>query len=262
MDCPEIEAAILRGGAPPGAGLDDHLAECPSCRYLIEGGEPVARALAGSASDQPAIDLAALVAATEGALARERGPLAWLRARSRPERAALVVLAMALAVGVFVRVLHLRADWGSYPAPQLGIVLGGLGALALAATWHALRPLYLPPAPARLLLALGIAAPIVAALLPEQPTTVPLAHGFAASALACFALGSVLALAVFLAARALARDRLGALAAAVGAGLAGVLGLVLHCPNNAPGHLLLGHAAVPIALVLLGQAAALRRARP
>jgi hypothetical protein len=247
MDCPEVEAAILRGAPPTEPGLESHLGECPSCRFLVEGGGPIAQALAGSAAVPAALELPVFPEAT---LARERGPLAWARERSRPARVVAVALVMALAIAVYVHTAHLRADWGVYPALRLGLTLGGFAILALLLTWQALRPIYLPPAATGWLLAAGIAAPIVAGLLPELPTAVHLTRTFQYYAIKCFLLGGAQALAVFAVARAVARGRTGAIVAAAGAGLAGVLGLVLHCPINAPAHLLAGHATVPVVLAL------------
>src|SRR4051794_21487936 len=111
MDCPEIEAAVLRGAAPAEPGLGAHLEGCPSCRFLVEGGGPVAQALAGSAAPVP-VDLPAFPAERLG---RERGPLAWARSRSRPERMLPIVAMMALAIGVYFQTYHLRPDWDTYP---------------------------------------------------------------------------------------------------------------------------------------------------
>jgi hypothetical protein len=71
-------------------------------------------------------------------------------------------------------------------------------------------------------------------------------------ALACFAIGGLIAAAVLILGRLLDRG-LGTAVAAVSAGAAGTLLLHLHCPINHPLHLLLGHATVAIVAIGVGQ---------
>lgn len=72
---------------------------------------------------------------------------------------------------------------------------------------------------------------------------------------ACFLFGAVPGGLLVFALRALDRNAHGgtdvAILAAVGGGLAGNAALELHCPSAAPLHLLLGHATIGIALVVL-----------
>ncbi len=137
----------------------------------------------------------------------------------------------------------------------MAVVAGAYGCIAVAATWYALRPLYLPEPRwrLRLLVAAGLVAPAAVALLPELPTAAAALAEYTplGSAYYCVADGTLLALPLLLAVRLADRRglRTGG-AAALAAGTVGVLGLHLQCPLNQPSHLLLGHATLPLALLV------------
>jgi hypothetical protein len=190
-------------------------------------------------------------------IAADRGALARLRAWPRGARFALLAAAVALEAAFFA-IWFLRDDLAHYPRGRMVVLCAGYAGLALFAGWHALRPIYLPPArwASRLVLAAGLVWPLVVAALPEVPTTThePFTS-HPANAYYCIVDGGGLAIALLLLARALDRGGHGvtdhALAAAVAAGAAGLFGLQLQCPFNYPLHLLLGHATIP-ALFLAG----------
>jgi flagellar biosynthesis protein FliQ len=187
----------------------------------------------------------------EADVARERGPVALLRALPRLWRFAL----FALIVGVIVALVRMwvpRADLALVPAPRLWAIVAIYGLVAAAAAWHALRPIWLPRASpwiTRAIVAVALLAPFATALLPELTTH----HAPAASS--CFLNGGLLGLSVLLFARAL--DRGGhrgtdeALLGAAGAGLAGVMTLHMECPINFTHHLLVAHAPVPVVLLAI-----------
>jgi hypothetical protein len=187
-------------------------------------------------------------------LAAERGAVAWLRSRGRPFRLALVLAVVAVELGFYAWIL-LRPDIAVYPVVRMVVATGAYAIVLGAAAWYALRPLYLP-APRRTLravLAVGLLTPFALALLPAVPTSPAALAEYAplASAYFCLADGSLLALPVLLVVRAIDRQGLRAPAAAtLCAGLVGVLGLQLQCPVNLPAHLMLGHATLPLVLLL------------
>jgi hypothetical protein len=258
MDCVSIEDRVLRGEPIDAAeaGVRDHLADCASCRFILEEGRDVARALAAGSPRPEALELASLERQLHLRVEAERGVLAWARALPRTLRLAMVAALIALEV-IFVLELLRRSDLDVYPRARMGMILAAYAVLALVTGWHALRPLYLPPTPAwkkRLVLGVGLLLPLGIAVLPEVPTTVGTA-GFhhAKDAFYCVADGGLIALAVLLLVRAL--DRGGhagfahAAAAAITAGAAGLLALQLQCPFNQPAHLVLGHATLPVLIV-------------
>jgi len=213
------------------------------------------------------VDLAALERGLRDHLDRERGPLAWLRSRSRPARV-LLLLGFAVAVAALTWLVAGRADLATYPRTRMIATLAWFAAAAGAAAWLALRPIYLPrPARSTTALVLGFAVlgPLVTAVLPAAPTAAAIiaAENLWSWAYGCFACGVTAGLAALLFARAV--DRGGSLAtgqlalAAAAAGLVGNAALQLHCPINQPLHLLLGHATVPLGL-LLGALLVRRRA--
>lgn len=194
-------------------------------------------------------EIAALIAA-------DRGVVPSLRAWPRWARLGLVAGALGVEAAFFA-IWLLREDFASYPVARMVALLAGYTALALFASWHALRPLWLPPAPwaSRVVVAVGILWPLAVACLPEVPTTTHEPFSHPANAYYCVVDGGGLAIALLLLARALDRGGHGfgdhALAAAIAAGAAGLLGLQLQCPFNYPLHLVLGHATIP-ALFLAG----------
>jgi hypothetical protein len=191
----------------------------------------------------------------EPLLARERGLRARLQGLSRPARLGLLTALLA-AVALAVFALYPRKDLTVFPQARLLGALGGFTVLALLAGWHALRPLYRPPAPGWISVAVlgaGLGALGVWAALPEVPTVGVPDPRSPRWMIHCLVLGAIAGLAIVLLARALDRGgRTGmdmALYGAAFGGLSANVGLVLFCPINEPIHLLLGHAMVPIALI-------------
>jgi len=258
MDCADVEKALLAGRVPEGARADAHFAECPSCRFLRDEGTQVARALAGSQPLGPAPDLAVLADRVAADVQRDTGVVGALRALPRAARLGLVVAVVALEVLFFFELMR-RGDFDVYPSGRMFAILAIYAALAVSAAWIALRPLYLPPGPAwapRALLAAGVLAPIVVALLPEVPTTaIKPGYSIVVLAFKCFSHGGALAVVLILVARALDRGghagTMSAGLAAVAGGIAGVLALQVECPNNYSVHLLTGHATLPVGMVVI-----------
>jgi len=202
------------------------------------------------------MDLTALERAVRADVARERGARAWLRSRS-PALRLVLALGFAMLLAVTVLVVRARGDLHTYPVWRMGLTLGWFGLAAGASAWLALRPVYLPRPSARLVIGLAafaLAGPLVTALLPAVPTDETLHAHRSALAGGCFTIGALAGVVTLLLARLL--DRGGPhgpgplVLAAAAAGLVGNVALQLHCPINFPAHLLLGHATVPMALVL------------
>jgi hypothetical protein len=215
-----------------------------------------------TASRPPTDDLGTRV---RDAIARERGPRAWLCARSTRVRLALAVGA-AVLVTVAVALAIPRADLAACPPLLLGTSLGVLLAGTILAAALVLRPLHRPPvrpgtwiAAAALALALPVlvvlGAPWHDASRAHPESFAGTGADFLACALECFALGVILALPALVLLRLLDRtQRLGwprVVLLAGATGLVGNLALAVHCPIVAPLHLLAGHATVPLGAFLL-----------
>jgi len=202
-------------------------------------------------------DLARLEAAVARALAEERGGVATARTWPQSLRFAVVLAALAALVTFFFVFLR-RADFDVYPQVRYAVVGGSFVVMALAAAWLALRPLWKAPLPAWVtpaLAGLGVALPVVAALVPGPPTLyfTESAHSASAQirfAYYCVATGTISGLALWLALRVVDRSTRApldtTLLAALLAGMAGVSALHIECPINYPLHLLIGHAIVPV----------------
>lgn len=217
---------------------------------------------------EPQIETAELSRMRKGldaSLAQERGLLASLRARPTSQRIALM-MAVTLLVVVVSLMATPRSDLASYPIARMVGVLAVLGGVTSAAAWRLLRPLHLPrPSVAsdRLLLVLGVLAPVIAALWPMHAHlgAHPGEGGtFIARCAGCMAFGASMGLPILLLAFALRRARVDgpavAALAGVSAGIGGNLALQVHCPITATSHLMGGHAML---VVILGVAAALWR---
>ena len=194
--------------------------------------------------------------ALEADLARECGPIAWLRSRSRAARMLLVAV-LGVVDAWFFHTFMEREDIATYPAVRLVVMLSACSLLVIVAAWQVLRPIYRPALPAwipRLLVAATLLLPIVFALLPEVPTARPSDYGLVPYDWWCLSTGLAQGAALLLLARVLDRhgqpaDAGTMLAAAAGAML-GMIGLVVSCPINYPIHLLTGHATMPAAMVV------------
>jgi hypothetical protein len=201
----------------------------------------------------------------------------WRRVRSWPTgRRELASLALLLAVQVLIVVVTPRLDLAAYPTERL---IAGIGVL-VAGTAVAFR-LFLQPSCERAprVLRLGATAalmllfPVAFALLPPPHAHVHLhpesfegvGADFMPRAVACLVFGTLVAvptMAFLLAANR--RDGVSAvrvaLAGAAG-GLAGTLGLLLHCPLVSVSHRIAGHGAVGLVAAALCVAAAAFLAR-
>lgn len=220
---------------------------------------------AGAAPALP--DFEQLRAALEQDIAAERGPRAWLRSRSTPQRLAIVAATVALlAVGTLLA--SARPDLAVYPLGRMLLLLLALAALIALEAALSLWPLHWPAPPRWLARGAILAAPLgllALYLLPaahvDHPASLqaPGMRGLLARALPCLAVGSVVALAGYLLLRALDRGGVRrALLMAASGGLAANLLLQLHCPVTAPEHMLVGHLGV--SLLLLGVVALVERA--
>lgn len=223
------------------------------------------RSLTGREAPEPVDDdlLASLRAKVDEDVAAEVGLVAKLRALPTPQRVGLVAgvtLLFTLVSGLAMP----RPDLAQYPEVRMALILGLMAALCGWALWRILRPLHLPrPSPIadRILLVLGVLAPLAFALWP-MPTMAHAEHAgsFVGRAMGCLAFGSALGIPVLGLAIVLRRARVdGAAVAAlagVAAGLTANLGLQLHCPIHDPAHLVVAHASL---VLLLAPAAILWR---
>lgn len=201
----------------------------------------------------PDIDLAATLERVEARIARERGPLAWLRSRPRPGRFALLLVVVLLEVGYFY-LTGRRRDWDVYPVARMAVALAAMGSLVAVALWDLLRPIYLAPRRRWFGLALlgaGLLGPALLALLPELPTLSTRYRGWPSDWI-CLLGGLVHGLIVAAAIALVARDGRQLLYGALAAAVTGLLVAQVECPYNDRIHLLLGHASiVPAALLVL-----------
>jgi hypothetical protein len=260
MDCSSIRDALLAGSPPTGSGLDAHLRECEACSELLRNSGDLARAF--SKAEAPAAPNPELWKSLEGALAAEKGPRAWLRSRATPVR--LFVVALVAGAVVFV---------GGQPVdetvPPVEVTIGWLVGFALAA-FACLSVLVAPlgrPRPPRIVLlplvVVALVLPLAYALLGAAPSNRP--GSFAEQAIGCFAFGTILSLPFFGVVWAFERSDRPWLTRLVGvgavAGLVANAALALHCPNTEMGHLVLGHAAIGVALASIGAIWAVARTR-
>jgi hypothetical protein len=199
-----------------------------------------------------------LWARVERSVADERGVKAWLQSRPTGLRVALVCgLFAALACLHFLWAR--RSDWSLHPGERLLLVVGA----ALVAIVFCLRLVLAPlTRPFRAPLALAsmtlLLVPVLSALVPDLRFGAGDTHAGAAAlgaAAGCFVYGSVLVLGVGAALWCVDRGApIGAarlVPAVVCAGLVAHLILQIHCANDNPTHLLLGHASIGIAWLVV-----------
>lgn len=203
-------------------------------------------------------------------VADERGLRAWLRSRPTLLRVALVcgvLAAVVLAHLLWAR----RGDGFLVPGARLLLAAGAVVVAIAVCMRVVLAPLTRPfPRAAALGSTALLLLPVLAALVPElrwgTADTEPAAASLAAAA-GCFAYGGILVLGIGAALWCVDRGApvsgVRLVPAVVGAGLTAHLVLQIHCANDNPTHLLLGHASVGVTwlLLLLGLRAARRLPR-
>lgn len=202
-----------------------------------------------------------LWALVERRVADERGVRAWLQSRPTGLRVALVCGVLA-ALAVLHWLWARRSDWSLHSGERLLLVVGSAAVAIVFCLRLVLAPLTLP---VRASLALAsmtlLVVPVLSALVPELRFGAGDTHAAAAAlgpAAGCFVYGGVLVLGVGAALWCVDRGGPAVPArlvpAVVCAGLAAHLILQIHCANDNPTHLLLGHASIGIAwlVVLFG----------
>lgn len=258
MDCAEIRDAFASGAAPTGADVDEHAAACAPCRALLDSG-----ALGALLAEQRAGDHVAegdLFTCVQARLEREVGIRAWFRSQTTRRRFALVAIVLAFSIAP---ALAQRAAKGPVSA-LLAVSLALLATALLLAIPAVLRPLSRPLRRMRVLAVAAGSLALPFALAGLSPVAGSAEH-VASRASACFLYGAALSLPVFVLLSLLDRAEqvhLPSLALLAGTcGLAANLALRLHCPSEEPIHLLLGHATIGVAWLLLSCAPSLFRKR-
>jgi hypothetical protein len=206
-------------------------------------------------------ELQELWARVELSVAEERGPRAWLRSRSTAVRT-LLVCAFVVVLGVVHFAWARRSDWSPDAGVHAGLALG-LAALGVVLCVRVtLAPLARPQSAVRALAAgMFLLLPLLTGLLPALRLGAldsgPATASFAPTA-GCFAYGTAVAASVCAALWWVDRGGQTALSwrvpAVVGAGLVAHVVLQIHCANDDPAHLLLGHASIGIVWVVVAVA--------
>ncbi|HEX2669826.1 MAG TPA: hypothetical protein VHM25_03085 [Polyangiaceae bacterium] len=252
MDCSQVRDSFMSGDRLSDEQLEAHLAQCPQCQALFERDAELGRRLAVQANSALAFpdDLFAQV---EQGLARETGPRAWLRSRPSRARFVFTLLPVLLAV-VAGGLLRQRADFAQYPLLRVVLLLCVyFVAIALAfAKELSELPRQNPLRESLPLLAFALAVPILAAFAPATELS---AHASAEGALNCFGYGALFTLPVALLLWAFDRNDRPSLRtvflSAAALGLSANLLLELHCSNGNPLHVLLGHASLGVAWLVV-----------
>lgn len=238
VSCAELRDAFRRGERPAGAEVDLHVAECAACRELLAS-PGLGRLLS---AQEPAFALdPALEAAVAADIGREQGLRATLRALPTWQRVVLACAGAALlpALQVWLRPSPGRGDWVvPFAAAFLLVCAVSLASARATPAWQKVGTL------------------VVSAGLPALLWSVAATDtGGLASPLLCFAYGGAFSLPLLgLFVMLERRDRLAPVDAAL---LAGALGLVAaivleyHCASAHRGHLLLGHASIGWAFVVI-----------
>lgn len=210
-------------------------------------------------SDEPDVDLDALLARTRATVEADRGATVAIKRLSTPARIGLVLGAAGATAGLTL-VAAARPDLATLSMGHLALELGGSLVAALVAVALAMRPEWRPEArPAvawgALGFAVGVPALLAAIPAPGAGLTLP-ADLWLKATIGCFGYATVMALAVVGTWRLVERRKhAGALqwaTALAGACAVGTLSLQLHCPVTELSHLLLGHGAVGLVWAALG----------
>ena len=252
MDCAQIRDSFVRGALPPHAEVQAHLDTCPHCRELFERDAELGHALASAAAGAVPFP-EELFGQLEASVARETGLRAWLRSRPSRVRFAVALISVLLASGASAALAR-RPDFGDYSDLRLVLLLGSyLAGIVVAFSkelfFSARRA---SPADYSGLLLAALALPFLVAFAPA--TEASRAFG-PEGALGCFGYGALLTLPTAALLWAFDRDdRLSARTVCLSAaalGLSANLALELHCPSGNAVHLVLGHASVGVAWLVV-----------
>jgi len=221
--------------------------------------EAALSSLASETGDHPAVSVPDFHALARQ-LDAETGPAAWLRSRSTSERFG-VLIAVAVAASVVAATLGGWTDLALLAQGRLVLefaLLGGFALLGMAGSVRGYHHRELPRWMGWGLIGATLVVPLALALMPMPSAEVPEGAAMAA-ALGCLMYGLAIAAPVLLVAwvldRGSWRGRPSVRYAASAAGLAGLVGLQLHCPVHHAEHLMVGH--LPVVLAMLGTAAVL-----
>lgn len=200
-------------------------------------------------SGPPDADLQEVHARVRAAIARERGPVAWLRSLSTPRRLAVVGGAIAFAVGL-PRVLVAPSAEASHPQLGSAAVAMLYAIMLFVVVRRALAPAHAAEnGQAPWLLGAALVAPFAMCTFAPGGAIGPLSHVGT-----CFFIGVAVGWSLILLLRALDRGAhedatVAGLAAGV-AGLTASFGLQFDCSESGALHRLLCHATVGVALFL------------
>lgn len=256
VECSEIRDSLLRGVAPGGASFEAHVRSCPACAELVAGDTDLGQELSAAARGGPELDLDQLFSSLNARVQEERGLRAWLCSRSTPARAILAV-SIVLALALYQLVSARRPDFAVYPVPRMALVLGVYVCGILLSVAALLRPLGTARREPIALAIVFLCLPVVLALLPEAATSFePHFHrSFTQAAARCFFYGggfvASIVIALWLLDRSDGLARASLLLLAACAGSAANLLLQIHCPNPEPFHLIVGHASIGFAWLLV-----------
>jgi hypothetical protein len=258
VDCRDLEKLAQEGAQSERRASPEvqvHLDACEGCRALYAGQGELGQSLA---ADPVPFELSDLEQQLAQAIAQEDATLTGrLRALSTPKRARLIV-AVGLALSVMTFLVWQRPDYHLYQSSRMALVLSCFVALAILASWEALRPLSVAPSPTwrRVLLVLGAVMPFALALMPEAPAVHAANTGGSvfSHAAVCLSIGlgaatPVITLWAWLDRGGISEWAMRGLVAAMGGLYANAM-LQLHCPVTQRLHLLLGHAGVTLVLLV------------
>ncbi len=197
----------------------------------------------------------------QAVIASDQGVLTRVRSLSTPVRTLLAGFVVG-ALGAVVLLFHARVGLEHYPADRLFLEGVSITSLSLLLSAFALGGPHRPtPKPwvTWSLLGGALLTPLMLAFLPPVDLMLPGAKGggggFGREAFVCsvYGLGASFPMVAVLALlrRVPTTDGRLAVLGAGAAGLAGVLALQLHCPIGLRSHLLLGHAVVPLLLIVI-----------
>jgi hypothetical protein len=237
VSCVELRDAYRRGERPEGPAVARHVAECEACREL--SATPALGPLLALLSNAPPAQDPRLEARIEGALGRERGLRARLRALSTAVRFTLL---LSLCVAIALVQAALRPSLGGGGASIWISALALLPALALLIATARATPSWQKSG------IFAIAALVPAFALLGLEASAVASAGALGSPQSCFVYGALLSLPLLgLAVLFERRERVPLVdRALLGAalGLLATVVLELECASRHPLHLLLGHVSI------------------